>query len=96
MWPFTHFFTVVAVVDEETHAVKVSVEKQEEGEKEKLKEKPLIAFIFVEEENFTSFYESLQPFSLRLFQVVNLIYSFLHIPYFCSSRSLKGCLKVMT
>ena len=58
MWPFTHFFTVVAVVDEETHAVKVSVEKQqeEEGEKEKLKEKPLIAFIFVEEENFTSFF----------------------------------------
>ena len=95
MWPFTHFFTVVAVVDEETHAVKVSVEKQE-GEKEKLKEKPLIAFIFVEEENFTSFYESLLPFLLRLFQVVNLIYSFLHIPYFCSSRSLKGCLKVMT
>ena len=41
-------------------------------------------------------YFILLPFSLRLFQVVNLIYSFLHIPYFCSSRSLKGCLKVMT
>ena len=64
MWPFTHFFTVVAVVDEETHAVKVSVEKQEEGEKEKLKEKPLIAFIFVEEENFTSFFAAFFATSL--------------------------------